>query len=264
MSIFSPTAEIYEFTRGTRVYRYTTGDRARTVAGQSYTAHAIRRGRIVQSMEQGKAALELTVPANLPVLELWRPYVRLDRVGIRLSRVRLSDNLVTSSWLGLVSEVDDTGERTSKIKCQSAMAAMEAMGLRRNWQVNCPHVWGSVGEGLCNVPIEDFRVDATLTDVFGLTVESPAFAPYLEGYFDGGFLRWEANGYTETAFILHHDEQQLKLHRPAPLSAGLAIKAYPGCAHTLQVCHDKFGNAVNYGGQHTIPTENPWGTNPVF
>ncbi|WP_369010307.1 phage BR0599 family protein [Salmonella enterica] len=48
------------------------------------------------------------------------------------------------------------------------------------------------------------------------------------------------------------------------MAAGELVSAYPGCGHALSVCHEKFNNALRFGGQHTLPKKNPFGSDPIF
>lgn len=264
MSFLSRTIEIYEFKRGPTTFCYTSADRPIIESAQSFEPiKGLKRGRIVQSEEQGKSGLEITAPLSMPLLDLWRPYPPSERIAFRLRRVRKSDGAVTSAWMGVVSDVDE-GQHTATIRCQSHLASLSTNGLRRCWQVGCPNVLYGVGLGLCNVNQDDFRVDALLSDANGVVINSAAFADYIEGWFNGGFIRYYEGTGVEHRFIVNHVEDQITLMTPARLVPGLVVPAFPGCGHDLVTCDEKFGNAVNYGGQHTIPVVNPFGQEPVF
>lgn len=263
MSLLSRHIEIYEFKRGPATFCYTSADRTIVESGQTFDPYAIKRDRIFQSEEQGKAGLQITAPLSLPVLGLWRPFPPSERVAFRLRRIRKSDGVVTSAWMGVVSDVEED-QHTATIRCQSHLASLATNGLRRCWQIGCPHVLYGIGPGLCNVNQDDFRLDTSLTGIQGVTLESPDFADFIEGYFNGGFIRWTDGTQVEHRFITSHVEEHITVMTPSLLVPGTTIAAFPGCGHDLVSCHEKFGNALNYGGQHTIPVVNPFGQDPLF
>lgn len=263
MSLFSREVELYDFSRGVTHWRYTDIDRPALVEGRTYLpARGLKRSRIMQSAEENKNNLELTAPLSLSVLELFRPYPPMARVHLKVLRVRVSDGLVKDAWSGIASDVEDVDESTAVIRCQTLMAAVSANGLRRNWQVRCPHTL--YGRG-CGVPQDDFRTDAVLSDVQGVVIKSAAFAAFANGYFDGGFIRYKAGVDDDYRFIVSHTGDTLMLLTPTLLPAGAAVAAFPGCNHVLTGdCVNKFDNELNNGGQHTIPKVNPFDNNPVF
>lgn len=259
MSLFSRHVEIYDFARGADHWRYTEADRAIVVDAQTYAAApGLKRERITQSAEENKSGLEITAPLSLDLLQLWRPYPPTERVTLLLRRVRKSDGAVFSAWAGVISDIDED-DHAAKIRCQRHMAAMGGNGLRRNWQVACPLVLYR-----CGVSQDAFRTDAVLANATATTISAAVFATKPDGYFTGGFVRWAAGTFTEHRFIVGHVGDTLTLMTPAALATGAAVAVFPGCDHTLATCDSKFGNAVNNGGQHTIPTKNPFGADPVF
>lgn len=264
MSLLSREIETFDFYRGSRHWRYTDVDRLVIVEAQEYTpVRGLKRGRIVQSAEVNKNTLDITVPANVPLMELFRPYPPLDRVHLNVKRIRVSDGLVRQAWMGVVADVDDDGVSPATLKCQNLAAAMASRVLRRTWQVPCPLVLYSAGTGQCNANADDFKVPAVLSDSTGLVIKSGAFATQGDHYFSGGFIRWEDAGAQEFAYIVFQVGDTVTLLAPTDLPAGAEVDAFPGCDHTLATCASKFDNAENYGGQHTLPVDNPF-ENPVF
>lgn len=47
-------------------------------------------------------------------------------------------------------------------------------------------------------------------------------------------------------------------------SGGSTYIAYPGCDHTPSVCHVKFSNIINYGGQEHLPLKNPYAGDLIY
>ena len=264
MSLLSREIELYDFTRGTRHWRYTDIDRPAIVEGQTYdVALGLKRSRIMQSPEESKNNIEITAPLTLPVLDLWRPFPPMARVHLQVRRVRVSDGLITDAWSGIVSDVEED-DHTATMRCQTLMAAVGANGLRRCWQVRCPLALYGVGSGACGVREDDFRTESVATFAAGNVVRAAEYAAHPDGYYDGGFIRWTIDGDVDYRFIVSHVGDTLTLLTPMAFPAGTATSTFPGCDHTLTTCDVKFGNAPNYGGQHTIPTKNPFSNDPVF
>lgn len=261
MSLLSRHVELYEFSRGPRMLRCTPGDRDVVHGGFTFTAQAgLKRGRVSQSGEEDRSALTLDVPNSFPLLDWFRPLPPTERVRLRLQRVRISDGNARTIWRGTVGDIKESS-RGSTIRCQTLLAAIGAGGLRRCWQVACPHVlYGRQ----CGVLGEAFRVNGTLILADGYHVQAAAFGEHPDGWFDGGYIRWTSGTDIEHRFVVKHVGTQLTLLTPVPAGLSGGVAAYPGCDHSLATCDTKFGNSLNYGGQHTIPRDHPFDGNAVF
>lgn len=264
MSLLSRQIEVYDFYMGTRHWRYTDVDRDVEVEGLPYTyVRGLKRGRIMQSPEKAKNDLELSVPASLPLLDIFRPFPPLTRVHLNLKRIRVSDAFVVSAWMGVVDSIDDGDPAETKIRCRSLYAAMASNALRPVWQIPCWKPLYSAGFGLCNVNPDDYRTDTVLAEVDGFTVRAAALADHGDGWYSGGVMRWDTGTGFEHRFIVAQAGDEARLMTPAGVPAGTAVSLFPGCDHSLQTCVAKFNNAPNHGGHHTIPAKNAFG-DPVF
>lgn len=260
MSLFSRHVELYEFGRGSQRWRYTSSDRVETYDSQLFSPEAIKRGRIGQSAQEARSNLELTVPLSLPLASVLRPYTPTERIIVRWRRVRKSDGAIRGTWNGVLSDFNER-QNDLVLTCQSNAGAAATNGLRRCWQVQCPF---ALFDADCGLNAELFRVDGVLSAAAANTITSNAFAAKPDGWFVGGFIRWARGAAIERRFVVGHTGPTLTLLTPAPLAAGELVSAYPGCGHSLQICHEKFDNALRYGGQHTITSKNPFGPDPIF
>lgn len=261
MSLLSAHVELYEFTRGVRTLRCTPGDRNVIHGAFEYPAAAgFKRGRIAQSGSEARTELILDVPLSFPLLAWFRPFPPSERVQVRVHRVRKSDGTSRQIYRGVLSDIKER-MHDAQIRCQSRLATMSATGLRRCWQVSCPHVlYGSQ----CGVLPENHLVDAVLSAAGGFVVESAVFASFPDGWFDGGYIRWSVGTDVEYRFVLTHVGDTLTLLTPTRLPTGASIIALPGCDHSMATCDFKFDNALRYGGQHTLPTDHPFDGHAVF
>ena len=265
MGLLSREIELYDFSIGLQHWRYTDAGREAIVEGQRYVPVALTRGRIAQSAEEAKNTLEISVPLDLPLLNLFRPVPPGLRLRVDLKRVRVRDGRVRLSWTGHVADLDET-HSVAKLRCDSLAAAVETLGLRRSWQSSCPLVLYGQGPGQCNADPDAHAVRAVLSGSTGYTVESATWDGYDDGHFDGGVLQWTSTLGIERRFVVSHVGTSLRLLTPAALAAGASVIAYPGCDRTLgpRGCA-KFRNELNYGGQPTLKgLRNPFGSDPVF
>lgn len=260
MSLFSRHVELYEFSRGSQRWRYTSSDRLETYDSQAFSPVAIKRGRIGQSAQEARSNLELTVPLSLTLASVLRPYPPTERIIVRWRRIRKSDGAIRGTWNGVLSDVTER-QNDLVLTCQSNAGAAATNGLRRCWQGQCPF---ALFDSDCGLNRELFRVDGVLSAVTSQTVSSSVFATKPDGWFVGGFVKWVKGTATEHRFVVGHVGPTLTLLTAAPLAAGELVSAYPGCGHSLSICHEKFNNALRYGGQHTIPPKNPFGPDPIF
>lgn len=262
MSLLSRHVEFYDFTRGPQHWRYVAEKRPLVVDAQTYDYASIKRGRIVDSADAGRATLDLTVTGDLPLLDLYRGTAPMEDVGLSLYRLRTSDSTVTRLWTGTVGSVEFTATGAT-IHCLPPIAAARGLGLRRTWARNCPHALYSAGLGQCNANRAPLRVDAALATVAGAQVQAAAWAAYPDGWFAGGWIEWQVGTATERRFIVAHAGITLTLLTPPLAAVGTIVATYPGCDGTLATCNSRFGNSANFGGQPWIPEKNPFG-DPVY
>lgn len=265
MSLFSREIELFDFSMGDRHWRYADVDRDVVVGGGiTYTAaRGLKRSRFVDSPEESKNTLEITAPIDLSLLSIFRPYPPMALVHLRVLRIRVSDGFVSNAWSGIVSDVSND-DYMATIRAETLMAVVSGNGLRRCWQVACPLALYSRGVGACNVVEDEFRVDGVVQLSAGTTLKASAIDAKDDGWFKGGFIRWQVDGEFDFRFVVSHVGDTLTLLTPAAIPIGTDVAFFPGCDHTLTMCDEKFDNAENYGGQHTIPKPNPFGSDPVF
>lgn len=261
MAMLSRIVETYDFYRGTRHWRVTGGQRPVVLETQTYSVlRGLQRKRIADSIEEGRNALEITVPGNFALLDLFRPFPPMARIHVNFKRVRVSDGGIESAWMGVVATVDDAHPSWSTIRCQSLASAM-ASGRGGVWQVPCwKALYSAHPRYGCNVEPDAFREDGTLIDVIGTTITSPSLALHGDGWFDGGVVTWvDSSGDRDYCFIVKQVGSAATLLTPMRLPAGSAVSFLPGCDHALTTCDAKFHNAINYGGVHTMPDKNAFG-----
>jgi hypothetical protein len=128
------------------------------------------------------------------------------------------------------------------------------------------HVLYKQGDGLCNVPREDFAVVATVTASFGASVSAAEFSSVPDGRLAGGYAEWiTAGGNSERRSISAHlGDTIVMFYGTSTLPVGASVTVYPGCKHNFDDCDGFFNNGPNYGGDLYSPERSPFDGNPVF
>lgn len=243
--------ELYRFTLGSTVWRYTTAQSAIAYLGDTYAPAPLRRSGIEQTQEFGRATLTLDAAADLPVA---RPFIVTPPDGglsLTVFRRHAGDGDFITWWKGrVVSVVFSAG--TVQLRCEPVFTSLKRSGRRAHYQIGCRHpLYG----GGCRVNAADYRVAGSVQAISGTTVYAPEFLARPDGWFSGG--RLAALGLQR--MVIGHTGGAVTLSAPIPgLAAGQAFEAWPGCDHTIATCAAKFANHQNFGGFPFIPLKNPF------
>jgi hypothetical protein len=244
---------------------YTTADRPIVQAGRTFLPAPISCTALQQTSELRKLTRTVTVASNSDLADWWRPYPPTDAVALTIYAQHYGETDVLVEWVGRVVSPSFNGAKLS-LTCEPSAASAKRNGIKRCWQIGCPHALYSQGRGLCNVVKASRAVPATVTGVTGgVVIQASAFASLPDGRFAGGFVEWlRPDGLVETRSIDAHTGTFITVaFGAADLVPGLAVTAFPGCAQTTDDC-TYYGNILNYGGDHYIPPTSPMNGNPVF
>lgn len=242
--------ELFKIVEGAIVFTRTSGDSPVTYLSETYTPEIIGRTEAEVKNEISRNNLELSFSLNSDIAQRYMGSIIDNIVTLTIYTQQDAGTLVT--WKGRMSSVKPQ-DAIVKIVFENLYTSLRRPGLRRRYQVNCPHVL--YGRG-CNLDMAGFAVGGTAATVAGATVTSAAAGAYADGYFQGGILKAPDN---TLRFITAHVGTTLTLIRPiASLANGNAITIYPGCDRTRQTCLDKFNNINNNGSTPFIPIKNPY------
>lgn len=251
--------ELYEFTHGATVFRYTSADTDQVFGGQAYAAVTLSRSSIEATQEIARGALTITCARTLPLLALFQPVPPSDVITAVVRRFHRDDTEAVVIWMGRILNVSWTGLQ-AQIRCESVHTSIKRPGLRRMYQKACPHVLYSAQ---CGVDREAQKVTRTVSSVSGLAVNVGS----LSSGFAGGYIEWTpAAGIVERRAIRSQSGAVLTVNfQPVGLSPGDSVDVFPGCDHTMGASGcAKYSNVVNFGGMPYIPTKNPFDGTPVF
>jgi len=272
VGLFSRNIELLDFQRGARHWYYAIGNRNAVIGGATYLPSTIGRGGISESMDLTRNTLDLTASQDLDFLDQFRGTAPMQPIDVALRRQKVSDGSIATLWKGTLGGVT-WAKSSAKIHCLPPMASMQALALKRCWQVGCPHVLYGAEQGGCNASRAAVQALATITAVSGNVVHAAAFAAQADGWWAGGYFSWQTGETTEVRFITDHAGDAVTLMTPALMDAGVVVIALPGCDHTMGTCASKFtssnpadtnGNSANYGGQLGIPQKNPFGADSIY
>lgn len=253
--------ELYQFTRESKIWRYTTGEAQETAMGGTWDAYPISRGPIEQSGEIVRNNLDINTVAELPVLDSFRRGVPSGITLLTIFAYHYGVADYITRWSGRLMNVE-FAEVTAKINAEPILTTMLRPVLRRFYQLGCPHALYSAD---CGAVRATFQVLGSLTGQSGTQLTSNAFSAYPNGWFAGGYIDWLEGTESQRRFILSHTGANIVVNVPfIDMPNNANIQAYPGCDHTFLTCKNKFSNNINYGGQPYYPVKNPFGSSQIF
>jgi uncharacterized phage protein (TIGR02218 family) len=255
--------ELYEFSSAGAFLRYTSAARDLEIDSVDWVAAALSRSEVEETADIAKSSLSITCPPDFAVSELFSvapPDEVITLTVYRTQSADLSDKQVI--WAGRVLNASWSSGK-SELTCESVFTSLKRPGLRRLYGRNCQHALYGLE---CGVSQITFRVPVTLDTIDGITMLSPDFASFADGYFSGGKVEWvDGGGVTRRRGIKTHVGNTATITHPfTDIANGAAVFAFPGCDHTLATCDTKFSNSLNHGGFPTMGGKNPFGQSSVF
>lgn len=207
--------------------------------------------------------LTITLPSSAELSKLILPYPVPFQVEVTIYQGHFDADNEAAVWSGRVlsNSYNEKGEVT--FSCESTMIQVKRRGPRRRWQLGCPLLLYGQGVGRCNANRDDFKIVTNVVAVGG--DEAPQFPPgwndpFAAEQFTHGLISWTSDVGVEYRTIRRVDTDHNKIFfngllRGMPV--GTEVTMYLGCNHLMTDCQDVFNNILNYGGDPTIPLENP-------
>lgn len=255
-------------------YAYTDAEQPITYNGITYEPVPVERDAISSTGNLDKLTLTLRLPRDIGFAEEFRVYPpsHVTTLIIRQGHLSESPPEFLVCWSGRVLSVGREGDYCI-ISGEPIASSMRRPGLRRHYQIGCPHVLYSVGVGMCNANKAAATYAATVAAVSATVV---TLVPGWSGMwattkFTEGMLEWtNPDGQVVVRKILGVSGDTLQLSGIIrDLTVGSAVLAVLGCNHRkdwsdLGDCFIVHNNIMNYGGCDWIPVENPIGFNNQF
>jgi uncharacterized phage protein (TIGR02218 family) len=205
----------------------------------------------------------VTVPPNIPLVTRFRATAPSEPIWMTVRRKHTAEDDAPIYWIGTISNIKGVNIAEKEVYGKPLAASFKRTGLRLCWTTGCPHFLYDPG---CKVDPLDYEADAEITALTGTTATvefADPDADFDANWFQGGVISWEASvdGTIERRMIQSNVGGVLKIFGTTDwMEVGLAVKLYPGCVRTAEVCEGKFNNLSNYGGFDFLPTESPFGT----
>lgn len=259
-SVFEASAEagrpieLYIFTIGATVYRYTSAEDTVTYSANDYLPRPMdRTSPSLSSGEGGRQQLELTLPKDDPVASRYIGIVPATRVELEILRFHRGDSPNGYVlWKGRITSARFERQGTvCKLSSVSSESALSRPTPGRKYQGLCNHV---LYDSLCQVVKATFTHSGTVTAESGRTITVSGLS--------GKGADWALGGTvtigSEFRLITAQSGDTITLQVAFPSTVvGTSVDVLAGCDHTLATCNSKFSNAINYGGFPFVPTRNP-------
>lgn len=261
--------ELYDFSYGNQTWRYTSGDADYydTLSSRNYSPIVITRGNIEYSGDLTKGGLEIGLAYDTEFLDLFRVSMPSDVVSVTIRSVHRTDTAqeIVVIWKGRILNVDwQTVE--VRLACEPIRSSVERFGLRRLFQISCPHMLYSTA---CGVNRELYDLTGTVSAITGTTISLGGVSAFAADYFSGGYIEYTNStlGTVERRMIRSHPGSSDSVVLVSPvvgLTIGGTAKLFPGCDHSISTCSSKFNNVNNYGGFPYTPFKNPFGGELIY
>ena len=218
------------------------------------------------TLDKSQMAVKVPMDCAIAILFAAFPPARAVILTIRQGDYADPDADFPVMWVGRVmqsSRGSDGSPSQAILSCEPSSTSLRRVGLRRAYQLTCPHV---LYQGRCGASRAAATVSVLVDSVSGNTVTLPAawFGSFDPEKFISGTLRYDGLYGTETLTIVGKSDDDLTLRLSRPLN-GLApsdsVEVTLGCNRTMGDCADLHGAINDYGGQPWIPTQNPVKTN---
>ncbi|MDH1681141.1 phage BR0599 family protein [Pseudomonas chengduensis] len=255
----------YEFRRGVMRWLYNSSDRDITVGTQVY--RTVRGGisdrGLIQTGVAKQDALVITAPADLEVVQPFRNSMPTARVGLLIYDGHYGETERKWRYTGNIDNVRWPTLDSCSITCQDIDSEMQRPGLVDTFARTCTTYLGSPW---CGVDMNPLRVETTIQSLTGSSISSGVLAAYPDGWFSGGWVEWSIGQgeYDRRAIESHAGSVLTLLGGTLALSAGQAVRVYPGCDFTAPTCNSKFGNLANLRAQPQMDGKSPFDGEQVF
>ncbi len=215
-----------------------------------------------------KSDLTVTMALGSALDSIFLAYPPSQVVNITVFEGHIEDELIPSnypaSWIGrILTSGREVNELT--LSCQPVSSSIKRPGLRRNYQLGCPHVlYGPQ----CRASRAAATIQRTAAAVNRNVITLDTSVGTNQSLYLGGLMEWVNvnNGLKEirTITAMRPDGTEVTVRGVMRgLTAGTQINLIRGCNHLMSGCYTH-NNILNYGGQPFIPLENPLSTKNQF
>lgn len=249
--------ELYMFAvaNGTTYY-FCSGSDTITYNSNTYVPNAIKRGAIPLSAKSRTEVVEVTIPANHALAQLYANIVPAFPTTVTIYRFHRTDAvanaiLLFTGVIRIVSFTEKSGEATIGIMPYTGQFKRNIP--RYTYQSLCGNI---LYDRWCKVDPSSFNVSGTVSAVTS-AVEFTVSGLSAKG--DG----WSIGGYVsyggDYRLITGQVGGVVTIIVPFTVDiTGVSLTVFAGCDHSQTTCNLKFGAGANYRGFPFISPRNPF------
>lgn len=246
--------ELYRFTRGLRVWTYTTADTKITFNGEEYIPSTMRRGDLPINEEKNTSTLDLFLDPTIELVTDFIAGATPTPTGLILMRRHRDEASATEQAVLFVGQVGlvEFSEGEVHFTCVPIQQSVQRRVPRWLYQTQCNHMLYDVN---CGINPALYTFAGHITAISGLDVTVPEAAGKLDGYYNGGFFK---DGDTFIFIQTHVGTILHVLALTVKVLVGDNITTTAGCDRSRATCIAKFNNLENFMGFPYIPDKNPF------
>ena len=248
-------AELYRFTAGGDIWRYTDGKRDVVYGGNTHTAKPIKRTKWDRKPDDD--TLRITCPDDIDPLP---QFITSNPVTSTLVEVLTSSG--TLIFAGKIVSVEFDGRGSAQIIAHPTSRMTTGDVPLHSYSTTCD--W-NLGDSNCGIDLETGTSPGG--DAFKCAVTASAITVSSDGktltHADFGTFDddWFTNGRallgSESVFVMSHEGTSINLLVPFQTAFTGTFTVYAGCPKSMTFCDSKFGNTPNFGGCPWAPVRNP-------
>jgi len=243
--------ELYRFAMGGQQWLFTSAAQEVVYGADQYQPVYIRRGGFTRGGDARKSTIDIEVAANNDVAMLFRTGWLSGLLVVTIYRHHHGDSEYSVLWKGRVTGCKWSGS-TATLTSDSVFTLFQRAGLRRVYQVGCPHIL--FGQA-CGIDASVWQYTNVAAAVNVNQVAMTGASGFAAGYFIGGMLK---AGDEYRMIVGHSGDTLTLLDGISGLAIGGSVTAWPGCSRSTATCTGKFNNLDNYGGLPYLPSKNPF------
>lgn len=245
-------------------FRYTDHTEDIDYLGLTYEPVAIRRSAFESTTTLDNSNISIDIALDAPVVDYLftnTPTQRLSLI-VRSGHLDDPDDEFVVDWSGVIVGIQDKDSAYATLGCESVVTMLRRGAMNRNYQRGCP--W-ALYEPYCNAPrtVQSTRIPVVIGS--NVVVVSGAWNGSIDkSKYKGGYISWTPSTISGTHqrtildVLSHTQGDSLLLQgRTDGLTAGTRISIFAGCNHQPNDCREIHNNVANYGGQWSIPLDNP-------
>lgn len=254
--------ELYQFTQGAVVSRYTNFNEDVIFNGSSWLTTQISRDEIERAIETGINDLKIRLPLDNPIASQYIPNVPGKVIDVIIYRAHYTDpaEQILVVFEGYIAQAEFDGGLEATLTLQPFTSQFKRSAPRYTYQSLCNHV---LYDAQCKIARGTFThvgllsgIDETLR-----TVTVNGVVGLGSDWAVGGWVAFPAGGNDDQRLVVAQSGDTLTLlSNFASDVLGFNVDVFAGCAHDITTCNTKFSNVINFGGTPYVPVKNPFGS----